>query len=106
LCLAEQLARAADNIADDIATSLAAFEAKEAAEAGEEAVLSRSSSTKALSFSFLRGLLRLLGGGGPHGIHLHGPPGLFNGGGCGVVRHVKGGGVIGRGRYSTWALQN
>jgi len=90
-CLAEALARATNDVADDVTTPLAAFEAEEATNQPEEAVLSCSSSAKAVGFSILAILLLLAVGGWPRGTHLHGGPGLLSLGGCVLVDHVEGG---------------
>jgi len=70
LRLAANLAWAANDITDDVAASLTAFRAKEATKHREEAILSCSSSTEAVSFSNLSGLLSIVIGG-PHGTHIH-----------------------------------
>jgi hypothetical protein len=90
--LAEHLARATDDVTDEIAASLEAFATEEAAEYREEAVLSCSSSTEAVSLSVLRGFLLLSVGGRPHGIHLHRAPGLFSGR-LRLVLHIDRGGL-------------
>jgi len=86
-CLTEQLARATDDVTDYVAAALAAFATEEATEYREEAVLSGSSTTEALSLPVLMGLLLLVVDGGPHGIHLHGAPGLLNSR-LGLVLHI------------------
>jgi len=70
-CLTDQLARAADDVTDYVAAALAAFETEETPKYREEAVLSCSSTTEAVSFPVLVGFLLLAVDGGPHGIHLH-----------------------------------
>lgn len=78
LNLANQLAWATDDVTDDVAASLATFTAEEAAEYREETVLSCSSTAEAVGLPVLVGILLLVGGGRPHGIHFHGAPGLLN----------------------------
>jgi len=78
-CLTEKLAWATDDVTDYVAAALAAFETEEATEYRKEAVLSGSSTTEALSLPVLMGLFLLVVDGGPHGVHLHGAPGLLNG---------------------------